>query len=187
MRAEGDASGEASAFDTGVWGRKGLERSERFAAASPEIEDFGLGDISEIGPDYIMTILGGSRGRWTTVKMAEVFSRIVTRRPVRSQLVAGARPTPPAAQLPIRDEAWTPVINGLRQVAISGTGARLGAVVPQPVEDGLEVRLFAKTGTPNLDRFGTRTPANAALARGGFALPAPVTAARAAAPRRRRP
>lgn len=166
VRAEGDASGDAAAFDSGIWGRKGLERAERFAAASPEIEDFGLSDISEIGPDYIMTILGGSRGRWTTVKMAEVFSRIVTRRPVRSQLVAGARPTIAGSPaLPIRTEAWIPVMNGLRHVAIDGTGARLGAVAPDPVEEGLEVRIFAKTGTPNLDRFGARTPANAALAR----------------------
>lgn len=167
VRAEGDASGEAAAFDTGIWGRKGLERSERFAAASPEIEDFGLSDISEIGPDYIMTILGGSRGRWTTVKMAEVFSRIVTRRPIRSQLVAGARPTIAGApRLPMRDDAWTPVIEGMRAVTqAGGTGARLGDVTPDPVEEGLEVRLFAKTGTPNLDRYGARTPANAALAR----------------------
>lgn len=166
LRAEGDASGDAPAFDTGIWGREGLERAERFAAASPEIEDFGLSDISEIGPDYIMTILGGSRGRWTNVKMAETFSRIVTRRPVRSQLVAGARPTIPASPaLPVRDSAWIPVMNGLRHVAIDGTGARLGAVTPDPVEDGLEVRIFAKTGTPNLDRFGARAPANAALAR----------------------
>ena len=166
LRAEGDASGDAPAFDTGIWGRAGLERSERFSAASPEIENFGLSDIRDIGPDYIMTILGGSRGRWTNVKMAEAFSRIVTRRPVRSQLVAGARPTIPASPaLPIRTEAWTPVMNGLRHVAIDGTGARLGAVAPDPVEEGLEVRIFAKTGTPNLDRFGARTPANAALAR----------------------
>jgi hypothetical protein len=166
VRAEGDASGEASAFDTGIWGRKGLQRSERFAAASPELEDFGLSDIGDIGPDYIMSILGGARGRWTTVKMAEVFSRIVTRRPIRSQFTAGARPPPAQLRLPIKDAAWTPVIEGMAAVAgPGGTGRALGEAVPRPVDETLEVRLFAKTGTPNLDRFGARTQANAALAR----------------------
>jgi hypothetical protein len=165
VRAEADPSGKAPAFDAGIWGRRGLEHAERYAAASPELEDFGLSDVSEIGPDYIMTILGGARGRWTTVKMAEVFSRIVTRRPIRSQLVAGARPAPRVLSLPIRDEAWNPVIDGLKAVVTEGTGRSLRDAIPQPVEPGLEVRLFAKTGTPNLDRFGARTRANAALAR----------------------
>ncbi|MBX7250272.1 MAG: hypothetical protein K1X35_14660 [Caulobacteraceae bacterium] len=166
VRAEGDASGEASAFDTGAWGRMGLERRERFAAASPEIEDFGLSDIGDIGPDYIMSILGGARGRWTTVKMAEAFSRIVTRRPVRSQFVAGARPVAAGERLAIRDEAWRPVMEGMAAVAgPGGTGHALGEAAPRPLDATLEVRLFAKTGTPNLDRFGARTQANAALAR----------------------
>lgn len=166
VRAEGDASGKAAAFDTGIWGRMGLQRASRFAGASPEIEDFGLGDVSELGPDYIMTILGGSRGRWTTVKMAETFSRIVTRRPVRSQLVVRARPLDPRApDLPISDAAWRPVMGGLRQVALTGTGRALEPAAPRPRDPGLEVRLFAKTGTPNLDRFGARTRGNAALAR----------------------
>lgn len=166
VRAEGDASGRASAFDTGIWGRMGLQRSADFAGASPEIEDFGLGDVNELGPDYIMTILGGSRGRWTTVKMAETFSRIVTRRPVRSQLVVRARPLDPRApDLPVSDAAWLPVMEGLRQVVQSGTGRALAPAAPRPLDPGLEVRLFAKTGTPNLDRFGARTRGNAALAR----------------------
>jgi len=166
VRAEGDASGKASAYDTGIWGRQGMQRAAAFAGASPEVEDFGLGDINEIGPDYIMTILGGSRGRWTTVKMAEVFSRMVTRRPVSSQLVVRARPMHARApNLPLSDPAWTPVMEGLREVALTGTGRALHPAAPRPLEQGLEVRIFAKTGTPNLDRFGARTRGNAALAR----------------------
>jgi hypothetical protein len=80
--------------------------------------------------------------------------------------VARARPLDARAPaLPIADDAWRPVMDGLREVVASGTGRALAPAAPRPLDPGLEVRLFAKTGTPNLDRFGARTRGNAALAR----------------------
>ena len=167
LRAESDQSGKARAYDIGIWGSLANGRSEGFTPVSPEFEDFGLGDISEIGPDYIMTILGGSRGRWTTIKMAEAFSRMVTRRPVRSQLVRGARPLTAADRpLEVDEVAWGRVMDGLQQVVTQGTASStLGGLNLAPADETLEVRLFAKTGTPNIERAGALKRPNAALQR----------------------
>lgn len=164
MRLEGDRSREALAWDAGLWG--GRLDPRRAADVSPEYENFGFSDITDIGADYVMTILGGSRGRWTTIKMAEAFARIATRRPVHAQLTLQAGPSE-EGRLP-GGRPWEALIAGLRAVtdpSAGGTGAALRGYLPEPAGEGIEVRIFAKTGTPNLDRFVSRTRANAALDR----------------------
>ena len=145
------------AYDFGVWGPFA---GTGFDGVSPEREAFGLGSVHSLASDYVMTILGGGRSRWTTVKVAEVYSRIVTRRAVRAHLTQqGASPPAP---LKIEDAAWRPVMQGLLGVAApGGTGATLAD--SKPTADGGVVRIFAKTGTPTVEQYVGRKPANRAL------------------------
>lgn len=147
-----------------LWGDLAADRANPFNAVSPELESFGLSDVRNIGADYVMTILGGNRSRWTTVKVAESFSRMVTRRRVNARLAAPAPvldPGQPKGAVFISDEAWTPVMAGLKAAASSGTAAELDDNLP-PLAAG-DVRVFAKTGTPSLERYYGRTPGNRAL------------------------
>ena len=46
-----------------------------------------LNDIVDLQQDYLMSILGGNRSRWPSIKVAETFSRMVTRRDVKARLI----------------------------------------------------------------------------------------------------
>lgn len=151
------------AYDYGVWGPYA---GTAFDGVSPEREAFGLGSVRSLASDYVMTILGGGRSRWTTVKVAEVYSRIVTRRAVRAHLTEQQAASPKMAApqpLNIADAAWKPVMQGMLGVASpGGTGASLEAAKPV-AEGGGVVRIFAKTGTPTVEQYVGRKPANLAL------------------------
>jgi len=127
--------------------------------------NLGLNELIDLRRDYMMSILGGSRTRWSSIKVAEMFSRMVTRRPV------SARFTQPDALpvLPVRDPAhpaeWDRVLAGLEAVtghdpAVRGTAGRLQAFIPQG-----DYRVFAKTGTPTLEIETDPSQARAAAVR----------------------
>ena len=158
VRVEGDESRIPA--DAKIWGSLSQGRAADFAQVSPRLYPLGLNDVQNVATDYVMTGLGGNRSRWTTVKIAEVFATIVTRRPVRAHLT----PTPPASAATgpmISDAAWGPTMSGLRAVVKSGTGVALNSATPQPTAG--EVRIFAKTGTPALERRSSPTEQNQAL------------------------
>lgn len=158
VRVEGDESHIPA--DAKIWGALSHGRAADFAQVSPRLYPLGLNDVQNVATDYVMTGLGGNRSRWTTVKIAEVFATIVTRRPVRAHLTPTA-PVPTAMGPVISDAAWAPTMNGLRAVVKSGTGVRLDTATPQPNIG--EVRVFAKTGTPALERPSVPTEQNQAL------------------------
>ena len=166
VAADGDLAGRAPPYDNlRIWGDLAKHRRPAFESVSPARENFGLNEIHHLGPDYLMTILGGNRSRWTTVKVAEVFSRIVTRTPVTAHVVKTAPPlsaTAPRGGDFVADSAWFPVMNGLRGVATYGGTAASLSTVRLDLPAG-EMRIFAKTGTPTLERYETRQPRNEAL------------------------
>ncbi|CAN5308645.1 hypothetical protein BH10PSE2_BH10PSE2_24490 [soil metagenome] len=151
VRAEWDRT--APPRDMTVWTtttRSGLNlASPALAALGLERESLGLNVIGDLKGDYLMSALGGGRSRWSTMRLAEIFSRMVLRRQVSAHLLVDeARPVPEA--LTIRNDVWAPMMLGLRAVAgPGGTGREL----PTPIApEGQEYRVFAKTGTPNVDR-----------------------------------
>jgi hypothetical protein len=160
-----DLNRDAPAYDSRrLWGDLAVDRTNSFRSVSPELESFGLSDVRNLGQDYVMTILGGNRSRWTTVKVAEAFSRMVTRRRVTARLAAPPPPlkaNDPSGARFIADAAWEPVMDGLEAAAASGTAHELSAAAPRPPAG--EIRVFAKTGTPSLERYYGRTPANRGL------------------------
>ncbi|MGH1560374.1 hypothetical protein ACRAWD_27405 [Caulobacter segnis] len=136
-------------YDVTVW--RGLTDATPPCAspwprASPERERLGFDAIASFRNDYLMTVLGGSRSTWSAIKMAEVYSRIVTGRMVRARFtpVAGS---PPEAELPMRNpRGRETVLDGLRRVVKTGTAAWLGREFAG-MGYGPEVALLGKTGT----------------------------------------
>lgn len=140
-----------------VWRGHLFERPRLLAAASPDREGFGLNVVDNIYEDYVMTILGGNRGRWTTIGLAQAFSRMVTGKAMTARLTprdAEASDEEPQADLRIDRGAQARMLDGLKAVVGEGTGrALLGASFPATVGND-ELRLFAKTGTPNVAFLG---------------------------------
>jgi hypothetical protein len=135
-------------YDVAVWrGLSGASPScaSPLAGASPERERLGFDAIASFRNDYLMAVLGGSRSTWSAIKMAEVYSRIVTGRQVRARFT-------PAASLPVADlpmgnpQIRATVLDGLSRVVKSGTAAWLGREFAG-MGYGPDVVLFGKTGT----------------------------------------
>jgi len=145
-------------YDPLVWqpliGSGGDGQIDRyFAAISPDRERFGLGAAHDLR-EYLMVMLGGGNARWTTVKLAEAYARVVMAREINARLVRGeGESRQPIPYWPIRPAARQALLSGMRQVGrTGGTGGALEAVrAALPVPAGQEIRLFAKTGTPSLD------------------------------------
>ncbi|WP_428150842.1 hypothetical protein [Brevundimonas sp.] len=161
----------ACGYDIQVW--RDLANgacNNAFAGVAPQTEALGLNAVSELSSGYLMSVLGGSRSSWTTVKVAEVFSRIVTGRQVRSRLTLTPKDTPAPVPLDyhiddsedlagLRDH-W---MQGLYAVARpGGTAATLGARFRNAGYPS-NVVLYAKTGTPSLESGAVQSPANARL------------------------
>lgn len=146
-------------FDVSIWSdyvrRDGVDPLA-FSAVSPERESFGLGSIRDFQNDYVSFILGGVRSRWTTVKLAEAYSRIVMGRHVQAVFTRG-NPVRGGAMSELHPDARAAILAGMEGVArpggtafpyLAGAFEALGArLLP-----GERLRLFAKTGTPSLAR-----------------------------------
>lgn len=136
-------------YDVAVW--RGLSGAappcaSPLAGASPERERLGFDAIASFRNDYLMAVLGGSRSTWSAIKMAEVYSRIVTGRMVRARLTP-APAGPPEAELPMRNpQIRATVVDGLTRVVKTGTAAWLGREFAG-MGYGADVALLGKTGT----------------------------------------
>jgi hypothetical protein len=149
--------------DTSVWQAKsgGLNLdSPALQALGLERESLGLNVIHDLKGDYLMSALGGGRSRWSTLRLAEIFSRMVLRRQVEARFMIDAE-RPPLQPLSIRDEAWTLMMAGLR--AVVGPGGTGHEIKLPTAPEGQEYRIFAKTGTPNVDRQQALEPVDLAM------------------------
>lgn len=141
-----------------IW-RGGLfERPRLLAAVSPDREGFGLNVVDSLYEDYVMTILGGNRGRWTTIGLAQAYARILTGHGVTARLTPqdtdSGEEQPQQVAIPLVAAVQSRVLDGLKAVVSEGTAASLrNAGFPASV-GGDELRLFAKTGTPNVAFLG---------------------------------
>lgn len=135
-------------YDVAVW--RGLTAAtppcaSPLAGASPERERLGFDAIASFRNDYLMAALGGSRSTWSTIKIAEVYSRIVSGLVVRARLTPAADGT--AVTLPMRNpQVRATVLDGLARVTKTGTAAWLGREFAT-MGYGADVALYGKTGT----------------------------------------
>lgn len=145
-------SGQAAGcrYEVGVWrglGGRTPACDSAFAGASPEREQLGLNAISSFHTDYLMSVLGGGRSTWSAIKVAEVYSRIVTGRMVRARMTMGVPGPDEARPLPMRHpQVRATVVDGLGRVVKTGTAAWLGRQFAT-MGYAPDVRLFGKTGT----------------------------------------
>jgi hypothetical protein len=187
--------------EAGVWRGLFAARADLdpcgFTQSSPEREALGLEAARDYRRDMVTVILGNGEGRWSAVKLAEAYSRLVTGRQVRASFVFVPDPDAAVAALPLLgadpalapradlDEARRKVTHAMTLVpqgtaaatelpgALKELQARL-AVAPSPGGGHLALGAFAKTGTPALAEANF-TPADLAINR-LLALRAPVLA-----------
>jgi hypothetical protein len=149
-----------------------------FYGATPERENFRLDRASKFRESYLPVMLGGGEGSWTTVTMAEAYSRLVTRRAVEARLFRrlmqensdelSLEPTSSSAQfavLPLKETVHQIVTDAMALVTgVGGTAyngfekgseGAFGALQSQ-LPAAWVLRIFSKTGTPELQilRFG---------------------------------
>jgi len=136
-------------YDVAVWrGLSGVAPpcASPLAGASPERERLGFDAVASFRNDYLMAVLGGSRSTWSAIKVAEVYSRIITGRAVRARFTPTAAAAP-EAELPMRHpQVRAPVLEGLSRVVKTGTAAWLGREFAG-MGYGPDVALYGKTGT----------------------------------------
>lgn len=162
----GAAKTSGCRYDVAVW--RGLagpapDCNSALASASPEREQLGFDSVASIRNDYLMSILGGGRSTWSAVKVAEVYSRIVTGRRVQARLTRVAPGAPQAPPLPLaHPQSRDLVLEGLRRVVRTGTAGWLGREFAG-MGYGPEVELFGKTGTMKVAGEAPSDPAAVTL------------------------
>jgi hypothetical protein len=152
-----------------IWRGQAFARPAMLASVTPEPEAFGFNAVNSLYADYLMTILGGNRGRWTTIGLAEAYARILTGRAVTARLTPATSAEPPPELTMARTAnfgaAQTAVLTGLAAVVqnANATGYRLRGGLPEKAANGDIIRIFAKTGTPNVTRLGNESRARQRL------------------------
>ena len=154
----GQRGSAAPSHSTGIWDRNehSYFAGGAFDAISPQREDFRFGAMQDLRGDYLQVILGGGNAGWTTVKLAEAYSRVVSGKQVQMRLRLPGdgddveRDVGPLPQLSA--ESREVLLEGMRQVVSGGSaqrvlGGKLAALRPK-IRDREEWRLYAKTGTP---------------------------------------
>lgn len=101
-------------------------------------------------PDFLMNILGGSRSTWTTINLAEAYSRIVTNTAVQARLMANGSPVPASMVWPAGDGLRQELLQGMMGVILSEqSGTARGAGIREALGPEFAGYLvYAKTGTP---------------------------------------
>ncbi len=140
-----------------------------FTETPPAREALGLERPRNFRTDFLTVILGNGEGRWTTVKLAEAYSRLVTGRQIRASFVHGQPPD--RAALPLAPSFTAqPVITHAMTLVTQGSGTAAGTHMPKALDgieqalakQGLVLGVFSKTGTPALP-FAEFTPADKAI------------------------
>jgi hypothetical protein len=177
--------------DTGVWRSLLDQRSDLdpcgFTQSSPEREALGLEQARDFRRDMLTVILGNGEGRWTAVKLAEAYARLVTGRQVRASFTYTPDPEAAFRAQPLLsadpgivhradlDTARRRVTHAMTLVpqgtaaatelpgVLEALQARLAGVAA-PDGGHLMLGAFAKTGTPALAEANF-TPADLAINR----------------------
>ena len=157
-------------YDTSLWPQPGApsEAWERaFRSISPEEESFGLGTIRQFHNDYVNLILGGVHSRWTTIKVAEIYSRVVTGQQIEATLLRRQARGHAPVLAPLDLDARLSILAGLSGVVEDRHGtahpylAEGASNLAAPLEvlrsmaalrPSEEIRIYAKTGTPTIAR-----------------------------------
>ncbi len=143
-----------------------------FSSVSPQATNLQLNTVRDLRRNWVSLLLGGENSRWSNFQLAESLGRLVTGRDVRGRFMSeifeeGRSVTPdPADLLPetdLRDGVRRRVLSAMERVVATGTAARLNpwrarlqqALTERFPDDPYDVYLFAKTGTPYVEKRST--------------------------------
>jgi hypothetical protein len=149
-----------------------VQTSLRFAAVSPQAANLALNTVEELRTDWVNLLLGGENSRWSNFELAAALGRLVTARDIAGEFVdsvgwPGARhasePSPLLGEERLHPGVRRRVLHALELVASTGTARalapqfrslreRVAAIDPAAP---WELYVFAKTGTPNVEKFLT--------------------------------
>lgn len=131
--------------------------SSSFAMITPEAENFQLNLIKNYRNDYLTLILGGGNSRWSAVKVAESYARMVSAKRIEASFVQAKKRNVGSLLLKDASEARTAILDGLSNV-IDMSGATANWLRPEKAalaylakEANYELAMYAKTGTPQVD------------------------------------
>jgi hypothetical protein len=145
----------------------------RFAAVSPQAANLALNTVEELRTDWVNLLLGGENSRWSNFELAEAMARLLTARAVTGEFadsIASPRgPRSTAEVVALLDERQLHpgvrrrVLHAMEMVATSGTARALAGPLfaarqrVAQIEPGspYELFVFAKTGTPAVEKFLT--------------------------------
>lgn len=141
-----------------VYDAEGAKDTCAFGAISPAREHFVMDQLTDFQTEMLLTMIGGGEARWSNVKLAEAYARIVTGKRIEANLVMPQSPSDAYAYLPLPLKA-----DVREQVTHALTLVRLGTAqhdaLNGPILDtrdmlepyGLKLGFFSKTGTPAID------------------------------------
>jgi hypothetical protein len=144
----------------------------RFAAVSPQAANLALNTVEELRTDWVNLLLGGENSRWSNYELAEALARLMTGRDVLGEFAdsvgtRGYNSELASEHVAILDESQLHpgvrrrVLHAMELVpstgtaralapAIAGARERIAALAP---EKPYELYVFAKTGTPAVEKF----------------------------------
>lgn len=134
-----------------LWPDIDFARPQALRAAEIDPVSLNLGDaylLTNNYPDYYINVLGSGRSLWSTIGLAQAFSRIVTRHQVNARFTHPGQATPPP--LLSKDETanqYQPLLDGMQHVVrrnYSGTASALQDVLSNRYSS---FDVYAKTGT----------------------------------------
>ncbi len=139
-----------------------------FRSVSPERTNLKFNLIRNVRDDYLSQVLGGAESRWSLVKTAESFARLVSGCRLHARLYWHQRIGPECGaqrgtkgRIGLDSTVRKALMNALTLPAAAGTARRmkssLVALDRELEQHGLALGVFAKTGTPQIvSRKSTR-------------------------------
>lgn len=159
----GNRDSGAGLADLGVWRRvigavsdRDRDRMAPLSAISPAVLDFDFEEL-DVRRQYFPVILGGQAYRWSTLRLAESYARLVTGDDVRARLITGGRLAGRLNAYP--DSVQAEICQGLSAVmeGANGTGrydsGPMGVVRRWRTRSDDSIVVYGKTGTPEIEAY----------------------------------
>ena len=143
-----------------VWNNLHLDRDRKFALdiVSPDMVNMQFATVLQnshtLRQTLVPWILGQGNNEWNCVKLAEAWSRMLTKRQVTASLVSGdSVAVPPLLLRPDSTRydyaAWDAVLTALRDAQSSTASTLLSTMYQRVRRLAPNLTVFGKTGTPD--------------------------------------
>jgi hypothetical protein len=158
-----DRTPEGGQFDTSIWapvyGFAPRASSSAFDGVSPEQESFRMNSLKDFRTEALPMILGNGEARWTNIKIAQTFARIVTGTTVSAWLgSAEGMSRPSTDEIKLKPETRARITRAMAMVTADSAGTAFGAfagclkaAAERARAQDRTLGVFGKTGTPEFE------------------------------------